>query len=220
MTESMFNYPWDVAPTWAQYAATDLNGRPYWFEQEPVRAAETWDKARPTHRCMYIHELGYRHERVSNWKESLQRRPQPKEEATMAIRYAWDLAPHWAQYAVVNRSGTGAWYEKQPIPDFNHNIWTEGAERGYSQLMYENFPHDRAAWEHSLQRRPQPKEETLMSKTSEGVSVEETAAIPFSNLSADEILALSTPNLRRFINIARHWADFAEAEHDERERTS
>lgn len=59
-----------------------------------------------------------------------------------------------------------------------------------------------------------------MSKTSEGVSVEETAAIPFSNLSADEILALSTPNLRRFINIARHWADFAEAEHDERERTS
>jgi hypothetical protein len=34
-------YPWDEAPEWANYAATDWDGQMYWFANEPKKIT-TW----------------------------------------------------------------------------------------------------------------------------------------------------------------------------------
>lgn len=36
----MSKYPWDQAPAWAQYAATDGDGSQWWFEKEPFYDAD------------------------------------------------------------------------------------------------------------------------------------------------------------------------------------
>lgn len=38
-----FNYPWEEAPEWAEWAATDEDGEEWWFEYEPFfNSAGVW----------------------------------------------------------------------------------------------------------------------------------------------------------------------------------
>ena len=38
-----YDYPWDEAPEWAQWAATDESGRAWWYALEPVCGRISWD---------------------------------------------------------------------------------------------------------------------------------------------------------------------------------
>lgn len=69
-------YPWERAPEWAKYAATDLSGACYWFECEPVCKTRYWYpvcKTRywygETGMCAKIEDSG------TDWKQSLETRP-------------------------------------------------------------------------------------------------------------------------------------------------
>jgi hypothetical protein len=59
---------WSTAPTWAKYVAMDETGDWMWYEQKPVHEYGTpW----------WVDTGGNReYVRLSNWKESLQERPQ------------------------------------------------------------------------------------------------------------------------------------------------
>lgn len=35
-TDHSYKYPWEYAPAWAEYAATDRDGAMYWYENRPV----------------------------------------------------------------------------------------------------------------------------------------------------------------------------------------
>ena len=60
-------YPWERAPEWAKYAATDLSGARYWFECKPVCKTHYWYGK--TAMCLIIEDSG------SDWKQSLETRP-------------------------------------------------------------------------------------------------------------------------------------------------
>lgn len=68
------NYPWDEAPTWAQYAATDENGDAYWYENKPILrySATMWGGVLDGRNCFITNY----HSVKFHWKESLQKRPE------------------------------------------------------------------------------------------------------------------------------------------------
>ena len=68
-------YPWDDAPEWAQWAATDSDGVSYFYETEPYISSEgEW----MTH-CLYDETLLiYNHFEFcdkNEWQNSLEKRP-------------------------------------------------------------------------------------------------------------------------------------------------
>jgi len=76
--ESSNKYPWEWAPKWAEWAATDEDGRAYWYEEKPVQ--------RPVQEAIlwfsYTGEdlfLGYSPHADIPWDQSLEKRPLKKE---------------------------------------------------------------------------------------------------------------------------------------------
>ena len=65
-----FNYPWSDAPDWAQWAATDENGRAYWFEKKPITVDFVWTN----YGGQYGQLKNYNYSE-NNWTKSLQKRP-------------------------------------------------------------------------------------------------------------------------------------------------
>ena len=63
----MNRYPWHEAPKWATCAATDGNGRRYWYEQQPYGCVGGWLS------------VGGRFEEIedrdNNWFDTLEQRP-------------------------------------------------------------------------------------------------------------------------------------------------
>lgn len=64
-----FKYPWDQAPDWANWAATDARGVQFWYENEPVEKASCFFSK--TGRYLFFSIIGP----CENWKESKQSRP-------------------------------------------------------------------------------------------------------------------------------------------------
>jgi hypothetical protein len=71
-TPESLRYPWDNAPYWANYAATDLNGEQWWFEFKPSKGETIWVQP-PKGRCSRLQR------KASNanffWEYSLDKRP-------------------------------------------------------------------------------------------------------------------------------------------------
>lgn len=67
-------YPWDTAPEWANWAATDENGEQWFFEKEPNTYVSDWVKS-PGSDCALIRR-GKGHVACPNWRNTL--RPRPK----------------------------------------------------------------------------------------------------------------------------------------------
>jgi hypothetical protein len=63
---------WADAPGWAMYRAIDKSGLAYWFEHKPILDPLAWDCNIVNSRVLLAGE-GFD---STNWKESLQQRPQ------------------------------------------------------------------------------------------------------------------------------------------------
>jgi hypothetical protein len=66
-----FTYPWNEAPPWAEFAATDKDGTRCWFDSEPwlTKSNEMWN-------CIGQYaEIQPKSEPQSLWRLSLQKRP-------------------------------------------------------------------------------------------------------------------------------------------------
>lgn len=68
----MTRYDWSKAPEWAQWAATDEDGRGYWYEHQPFIVGRRW---LPVGRAARIDgNVDY-----YNWRDSLECRPEAAE---------------------------------------------------------------------------------------------------------------------------------------------
>lgn len=76
-----FEYPWDEAPEWARWAATDEQGLRFWFESEPT--------AHPEHGTFWSDEYHEAIGDIENWQNSLQERPRPKWEPRPGMNCAF-----------------------------------------------------------------------------------------------------------------------------------
>lgn len=67
-----FEYPWDIAPDWAMFAATDLDGVRAWFPSYPVKKDDLYagsdDDEFGVEIIDYVSEC-------ENWEHSVQERP-------------------------------------------------------------------------------------------------------------------------------------------------
>ena len=61
-------YPWNEAPEWAMWGATDLNGKRYWYQHKPIKADGCWISGG---RILHSVHTGLR----ENWKETFEARP-------------------------------------------------------------------------------------------------------------------------------------------------
>jgi hypothetical protein len=70
-------YDWSKAPDWAQWAATDYDGRSYFYETKPFpHSVGEWDRFSGhggLDRIWLIRDSG---EVCNTWKDSLEARPQ------------------------------------------------------------------------------------------------------------------------------------------------
>ena len=67
--ETTMNKPdWKDAPEWANYLAMDASGDWYWYELEPFEDASVWVEYEGRMQAAQITS--------SNWKDSLEQRPQ------------------------------------------------------------------------------------------------------------------------------------------------
>ena len=57
-------YPWHEAPEWARYAATDEDGKRWWYEEEPYLEDFDW-----------VESEGNVSEIENDWENSLEERP-------------------------------------------------------------------------------------------------------------------------------------------------
>lgn len=62
--------PWDKAPTWACWAAMDLDQFWWWYENEPTRRMSTWNQSDYSMRA-----LAFDAPPCVDWQESKQARP-------------------------------------------------------------------------------------------------------------------------------------------------
>lgn len=69
-----FAYPWHEAPEWAQRAATDANGRAYWYAEMPRRERNMWMRVVASE-CLLIGEDDFERAECHNWHNSLRARP-------------------------------------------------------------------------------------------------------------------------------------------------
>lgn len=76
MKDEQINYPWHLAPDWAEYAAVDENGDAYWYENKPIRrySATVWGGVLDGAFCNIPN---YKSE-ISDWTKSLEKRPDGK----------------------------------------------------------------------------------------------------------------------------------------------
>jgi hypothetical protein len=65
--QKQFRYPWDSAPEWAKFAATDFDGVPWWFEDQPFCIVGRWHVN--TGKFETIEDLMF------DYRDSLQSRP-------------------------------------------------------------------------------------------------------------------------------------------------
>ena len=69
---NQINYPWHLAPDWAEYAAIDQNGFAFWFEEKPFILIEkilVWESGK----CARI--VDWAIPENIYWTKSLQKRP-------------------------------------------------------------------------------------------------------------------------------------------------
>jgi hypothetical protein len=62
-------YPWNEAPEWAMWGATDANGDMNWYDLEPDHDHEEWLRPRGNH------EFFTNNGPCENWKKTLEARP-------------------------------------------------------------------------------------------------------------------------------------------------
>ena len=67
-------YDWSKAPDWAQWAATDSNGRAFWYRRKPdiCVVGECWQYTSMCERAVETHPAVLR---CVDWKDSLEQRP-------------------------------------------------------------------------------------------------------------------------------------------------
>ena len=73
-------YDWSTAPVWANWAATDANGKAYWYSNEPnlYLSLSMW---RPNRGC--LNNFG---QKINvQWHKSLEKRPTDKDREDAAI---------------------------------------------------------------------------------------------------------------------------------------
>jgi hypothetical protein len=67
----MSRYPWDQAPEWAKYAATDKNGAAFWFENKPTMISFLGPSV-----CTHVANGGLcKAIHFTSWEDSLEERP-------------------------------------------------------------------------------------------------------------------------------------------------
>jgi hypothetical protein len=76
-----FTYPWDQAPEWANWAATDGDGSAWWYERKPCLDEDggySWGPDKDEDLVSSAQQIyGDSHPQAAiRWKESLQQRPQ------------------------------------------------------------------------------------------------------------------------------------------------
>ena len=64
-------YPWNEAPEWAMWGATDANGNMHWYDFEPCHDHEEWIISSGDHEFEFFANEGP----CENWKETLEARP-------------------------------------------------------------------------------------------------------------------------------------------------
>lgn len=70
-------YPWDFAPKWAEYAATDQNGDAWWYSERPNKYDVDWWSIRfgclpePVQARFFCHDSPH----AADWQNSLEKRP-------------------------------------------------------------------------------------------------------------------------------------------------
>lgn len=72
MEKQEINYPWEDAPDWAEYAATDENWQSFWYEGKPKLMYTIWAVSFGYFNLIYSGNL----KKTKNWKLSLQKRPE------------------------------------------------------------------------------------------------------------------------------------------------
>lgn len=74
MKDFKIEYPWNEAPIWAKWAATDEKGEAYWFQVKPVQSAIMWQPKRKVGQFCKIKSFTKLSINV-DWKKTLQKRP-------------------------------------------------------------------------------------------------------------------------------------------------
>jgi len=67
-------YPWNIAPDWAQFAATDPNGKAHWYNREPKVGIAEWLFPTSAENERHTMIMG-RSFPVEGWQDSLEARP-------------------------------------------------------------------------------------------------------------------------------------------------
>ena len=131
-------YPWDDAPEWAMWCATDADGDFCWYENEPRRGYDEWLKTCGEHKLIKRNVPA-----CPQWTETLEARP-----TKTKTRYPWNEAPEWAMWVTTDANGDLNWFWHKPYHD--HEKWL--------RLIgdYEFFTNEGPCenWEQTLEARP------------------------------------------------------------------
>lgn len=112
LTEAVFSMP--ECPTWARYAAVDIEGTAYWYATKPTLDTQGWCNISEHFAAKRI-PLRYAR---SDWRHSLIERP-AEEQPTKLTKltesvFSMPECPTWAQYAAVDSDGVVTVFDNVP----------------------------------------------------------------------------------------------------------
>ena len=135
-------------PEWAKWAAMDIDGSAYWFENKPVRHNRAWLGGTYDFRFKSIPE----NFDSSDWEHSLIERPQKELPKLTKEVFNRPDCPDWAQYAVLDKRGMAYYTQYKPVAAKDDVALDWLVDGSYRKMSEEHF--DASDWQNSLIERP------------------------------------------------------------------